>query len=113
VIGTGLAPGAGMRAIVSRSHMDPETERWPRRLPISELHAAGASLKFCLIACADADVYPRLAPTMEWDTAAGHAILCAAGGCVVALDGAPLRYGKTDEGFKNNGFVAWGRAPAH
>jgi 3'(2'), 5'-bisphosphate nucleotidase len=65
VIGTCLAPGGGMRSIVSRSHMDPETERWLRRLPISELHAAGSSLKFCLIACGDADVYPRLAPTME------------------------------------------------
>jgi 3'(2'), 5'-bisphosphate nucleotidase len=65
-----------------------------------------------LIARGDADVYPRLAPTMEWDTAAGHAIVSAAGGCVISLDGSPLRYGKKDAGFKNEGFVAWGRRPA-
>ena len=113
VIGTSPVPAAGMRAIGSRSHMDADTERWLRGLPVAELRSAGSSLKFCLIARGDADVYPRMAPTMEWDTAAGHAILIAAGGCVMALDGTPLRYGKTDGGFKNHGFVAWGRKPLH
>ena len=56
-------------------------------------------------------MYPRLAPTMEWDTAAGQAVLLAAGGCVVGIDGAPLRYGKASAGFRNDGFVAWGQAP--
>ena len=78
---------------------------------MAELQRAGSSLKFCLIARGDADVYPRIAPTMEWDTAAGHAILNAAGGCVLGLDGSPLRYGKKDAGFKNAGFIAWGRRP--
>jgi 3'(2'), 5'-bisphosphate nucleotidase len=113
IISTSPVPGRGMRAIGSRSHMDAETQRWLRRLPVTELRSAGSSLKFCLIAYGDADVYPRLAPTMEWDTAAGHAILSAAGGCVTTPDGAPLRYGKTEEGFKNHGFVAWGRKPVH
>jgi 3'(2'), 5'-bisphosphate nucleotidase len=88
-----------------------ETEQWLQQRPVVELQRAGSSLKFCLIARGDADVYPRLAPTMEWDTAAGHAILNAAGGCVLGLDGSPLRYGKKDAGFKNGGFVAWGCRP--
>jgi 3'(2'), 5'-bisphosphate nucleotidase len=91
--------------------MNAETEHWLRQRPVTELQRAGSALKFCLIARGDADVYPRLAPTMEWDTAAGHAILNAAGGCVVGLDGSPLRYGKSDAGFKNEGFIAWGRRP--
>ena len=111
IIASSPVPESGLRAIGSRSHMDLETERWLQRLPVAELQLAGSSLKFCLIARGDADVYPRLAPTMEWDTAAGHAILDAAGGCVVALDGSPLRYGKTAAGLKNHGFVAWGRQP--
>jgi|SRR5579862_9467774 len=105
-------PRSGMRAAASRSHLDPQTEQFLREQPVSELRPAGSSLKFCLIACGEADVYPRFGPTMEWDTAAGHAVLTAAGGCVLALDGSPLRYGKKDIGFKNNGFVAWGRRPS-
>jgi 3'(2'), 5'-bisphosphate nucleotidase len=111
VIATSPVPGAGLRAVASRSHMNAPTEQWLRQRPVAELQRAGSSLKFCLIARGDADVYPRLGPTMEWDTAAGHAILNAAGGCVVGLDGSPLRYGKKDAGFKNEGFVAWGRKP--
>jgi 3'(2'), 5'-bisphosphate nucleotidase len=99
------------RALASRSHLDPQTEHWLSERGIKELLQRGSSFKFCLIARGDADVYPRLAPTMEWDTAAGHAILEAAGGSVLALDGSPLRYGKKDAGFKNAGFIAWGRAP--
>jgi 3'(2'), 5'-bisphosphate nucleotidase len=104
-------PKAGLRAVASRSHLDPQTERFLRELQAGELRSAGSSLKFCLIACGEADVYPRFGPTMEWDTAAGHAILSAAGGCVLALDGTPLRYGKSDAGFRNDGFIAWGRRP--
>jgi 3'(2'), 5'-bisphosphate nucleotidase len=111
VIATRAAAGAGLHAVASRSHLNAETEQWLQQRPIVELQRAGSSLKFCLIARGDADVYPRLAPTMEWDTAAGHAILNAAGGCVLGLDGSPLRYGKKDAGFKNAGFVAWGCRP--
>jgi 3'(2'), 5'-bisphosphate nucleotidase len=67
---------------------------------------AGSSLKFGLLACGEADIYPRLGRTMEWDTAAGHAVLRAAGGAVCGLDGVPLRYGKP--GFENPHFVARG-----
>lgn len=70
--------------------------------------AAGSSLKFGLLACGEADLYPRLGRTMEWDTAAGHAVLRAAGGEVCTIDGAPLRYGKP--GFENPHFVARGAA---
>jgi 3'(2'), 5'-bisphosphate nucleotidase len=110
-IATSTVPGAGLRALASRSHLNAETELWLSQQPVAELQRAGSSLKFCLIARGDADVYPRLATTMEWDTAAGHAVLNAAGGCVLGLDGSPLRYGKKDAGFKNAGFIAWGRRP--
>ena len=110
-ITTSPVPGAGLRAVASRSHLNSETEQWLRQRPVAHLQRAGASLKFCLIARGDADVYPRVGPTMEWDTAAGHAILNAAGGCVLGLDGSPLRYGKKDAGFKNEGIIAWGRRP--
>jgi 3'(2'), 5'-bisphosphate nucleotidase len=110
-ITTSPVPGAGLRALASRSHLNPQTEQWLARQGVADLQRAGSSLKFCLIARGDADVYPRLATTMEWDTAAGHAILNAAGGCVLGLDGSPLRYGKKDAGFKNAGFIAWGRRP--
>jgi 3'(2'), 5'-bisphosphate nucleotidase len=68
----------------------------------------GSSLKFCLIAEGVADVYPRFGPTMEWDTAAGDAVLRAAGGMVVDEAGAPLRYGKTGGSYRNPAFIAWG-----
>jgi 3'(2'), 5'-bisphosphate nucleotidase len=108
---TSPVPDAGLRAVASRSHMNAATEAWLQQQPLARLQRAGSSLKFCLIARGDADVYPRVAPTMEWDTAGGHAILNAAGGCVIGLDGSPLRYGKSHAGFKNEGFVAWGRKP--
>lgn len=95
-------------AVASRSHADAETEAFLARLPIGERRAAGSSLKFCLVAEGVADVYPRFGPTMEWDTAAGDAVLRAAGGVVLDLSGAPLAYGKTAAGLRNGSFVAWG-----
>jgi 3'(2'), 5'-bisphosphate nucleotidase len=102
-------PADGLRAMASRSHLDPETEALLKRLRVGTWKSAGSSLKFCMIAQGDGDIYPRLAPTMEWDTAAGHAVLTAAGGCVIGRDGSPFHYGKA--GFRNDGFVAWGRQP--
>ena len=106
-IRTRSAPGA-LVALASRSHGDPRTEAFLEGLPIAERRSAGSSLKFCLIAEGLADVYPRFAPTMEWDTAAGDAVLRAAGGVVLAASGDPLAYGKIDNGLRNGGFVAWG-----
>jgi len=102
-------PADGLRAMASRSHLDPETEALLKRLQVGSWKSAGSSLKFCMIAQGDGDIYPRLAPTMEWDTAAGHAVLTAAGGCVNGRDGSPFHYGKA--GYRNDGFVAWGREP--
>ena len=95
-------------AFVSRSHADPKSESFLRRLPIGESRPAGSSFKFCLIAEGLGDVYPRFAPTMEWDTAAGDAVLRAAGGATLTRDGAPFAYGKFGAGLRNGAFVAWG-----
>jgi 3'(2'), 5'-bisphosphate nucleotidase len=84
------------------------TETWLAKLPVKARREVGSALKFCLLAEGDADVYPRFGPTMEWDTAAGHAVLQAAGGAVVMSDGSPLRYGKAGAGFTNPSFIAWG-----
>ena len=100
----------GLTALASRSHADPRTAAFLTRLGVQECISAGSSLKFCVIAEGRADVYPRFAPTMEWDTAAGDAVLRAAGGGVVALDGAPLKYGKLAQSLRNSGFVGWGDA---
>jgi 3'(2'), 5'-bisphosphate nucleotidase len=102
------APAHGLVAAVSRSHLDADSEAFLARLAISERIACGSALKLCRIAEGVADVYPRLAPTSEWDTAAGHAIVAAAGGVVTMPSGAPLRYGRARENFKIPGFVAWG-----
>jgi 3'(2'), 5'-bisphosphate nucleotidase len=93
-------------AVASKSHNTPETEAWLADAGVTDRVSIGSSLKFVLVASGDADVYPRPAPTMEWDTAAGDAILRAAGGRVFDLDGQPLLYGK--ERFFNPGFVATG-----
>ncbi|MFL1876857.1 3'(2'),5'-bisphosphate nucleotidase CysQ, partial [Hansschlegelia beijingensis] len=106
------APAEGLCAVASRSHADPQTEAYLSTLPVAHRRSAGSSLKFCLVAEGEADVYPRFGPTMEWDTAAGHAVLAAAGGSVTCPDGGPFRYGKADAGFRNGGFVAWGRRGA-
>ena len=96
-------------ALASRSHLNTETRDWLARFEVTEYKQAGSSLKFCVIAAGEADVYPRLGPTCEWDTAAGHAVLSAAGGRVTMLDGRPLPYGKKAERFLNPSFIAWGR----
>lgn len=98
----------GAVVMVSRSHRSPETEDWLAKVKVAETRDAGSSLKFCLLAAGEADLYPRLGRTMEWDTAAGQAVLVNAGGAVERLDdGSPLTYGKP--GFENPHFVARGR----
>ena len=106
------APGDQLSALASRSHADPATNRYLAALPIGERIAIGSSLKFGLLARGEADLYPRTGPTMEWDTAAGQAVLEAAGGLVFGPEGSPFRYGKA--GFLNGAFVATGgfAAPA-
>ena len=101
-------PARGLRVVASRSHLDPLTEEWLRSRDVGALLSAGSSLKFCLVAAGEADIYPRFGRTMEWDTAAGHAILAAAGGKVVCPDGRPLTYGKRSEAFANSAFIASG-----
>jgi 3'(2'), 5'-bisphosphate nucleotidase len=96
--------------LASRSHGDSQTEAFLSRLPIAERRSRGSSLKFCVIAEGLADVYPRFGPTMEWDTAAGDAVLRAAGGVVLDPSDASLVYGKTADGLRNGPFVAWGDA---
>lgn len=102
--------GRTLRVISSKSHMNDETRAWLQQLGPHELVQAGSSLKFCRIAEGSADLYPRLSPTCEWDTAAGQAVLEAAGGCVLQLDGTPVRYGKPD--VLNPHFVAASTPPA-
>ncbi len=99
----------GLTALVSLSHLDPETEKFLSGLNITEKSGAGSSVKFLEIARGNADVYPRFGPTMEWDTAAGQAVLEASGGIVTEANGEPLRYGKTGSGLRNPSFIAWGR----
>jgi 3'(2'), 5'-bisphosphate nucleotidase len=93
-------------AVTSRSHLDARTRAYVEAIPGCGAVASGSSLKFCVLAEGQADVYPRFSPTSEWDTAAGHAILRAAGGEVFAPDGRPLAYGKP--GCRNGGFLALG-----
>lgn len=100
------APGAaGLRVVASKSHRDQATDDYIARFPVAEFKSAGSSLKFCLLAAGEADFYPRLGRTMEWDTAAGHAVLLAAGGEVLCFDDlTPLAYGKP--GYENPFFLA-------
>lgn len=97
---------AELGAVVSRSHMDEKTAEFLRNNNISDEISSGSSLKFCKIAAGAADIYPRFGPTMEWDTAAGHGVVCAAGGIVVDGSGQPFRYGKDEAGYLNGDFVA-------
>ena len=99
----------GLTVVASRSHKSPETEAYLANLEVADHISAGSSLKFCLLAAGKADLYPRLGRTMEWDTAAGHAILQSAGGMVTDLEGQPLIYGKLDRGLDNPHFIAMAR----
>lgn len=105
-------PEHGLSAVGSRSHGGDETQAYLKNFTIHDFVAAGSSLKLCLLAEGKADIYPRMGRTMEWDIAAGDAILRAAGGRVETLDGQPLRYGKrnqsSDSDFANPHFVAFG-----
>lgn len=102
------APAEGITVIASKRHGDPERlEDFLRGKKVASMSNRSSSLKFCAIAAGDADLYPRLGPTCEWDTAAGDAILRAAGGHVTTLDGKPLPYGKADKRFLNPEFVAF------
>ncbi|MGI9389471.1 MAG: 3'(2'),5'-bisphosphate nucleotidase CysQ [Boseongicola sp.] len=95
-----------LRVVASKSHRDQATDDYIGQYKVSDSVSAGSSLKFCLVAAGEADFYPRLGPTMEWDTAAGHAVLRAAGGQVVAREGLePLSYGRP--GFRNPHFLAF------
>jgi len=118
---SGYAPGARtngdthapaerpLRVAMSRSHPSPELAAWLAPWGAIEARDVGSSLKFCLVAEGAVDVYPRLGPTCIWDTAAGHALVVAAGGRVCQLDGAPLRYA-TPAQTLNSFFVVWGGA---
>ena len=99
-------PAQGAIAVASRSHADAKTEAFLDKEGVAERISSGSSIKFCLLAEGRADLYPRFGPTMEWDTAAGHAVLLAAGGHVTTPDGAPFLYRKP--GFRNPGFIATG-----
>ena len=107
-----MPPAKGWVAATSRSHPDPETDEFLKRFPIARTIVAGSSLKFCLVAAGEADIYARAGRTMEWDTAAGDAVLRAAGGRVETLNGQPLQYGKRfdsgDGAYANPHFVAFG-----
>ncbi len=105
---TRKVPAQGMTALVSKSHLDAQTEAFVARLGVAERLSVGSSLKFCALAEGRADVYPRFGPTMEWDTAAGDAILRAAGGIVLDPSGAPFLYNKVAKKYLNGPFVAWG-----
>lgn len=107
-IRTRSSPRSGLVAAVSRSHLDPQTQAYLARLPVSERRVCGSAVKFCQVAEGSADVYARLSPTCEWDVAAGHAVLAAAGGMVNTPEGAPMSYGRTAANFRVPAFIAWG-----
>lgn len=106
------APSGPVLVVASRSHRTPATDAYIRKFDVADLVSAGSSLKFCLVAAGEADLYPRMGTTMQWDTAAGDAIVRAAGGKVVTMEGAPLPYGPGDRtgvaAFRNPWFVVAG-----
>ena len=111
-IRTRRIPASGIVAAVSRSHFDPATDAFLARLgtrfgDVTRL-ASGSAIKLCRVAEGAADIYPRLAPTHQWDVAAGHAILAAAGGTVTTPDRSPLSYRPDSAGLRVPGFIAWG-----
>jgi 3'(2'), 5'-bisphosphate nucleotidase len=101
------APASGLTVVGSRSHGDAAAmDAFLAGRRVAAFRAAGSSLKLCLVAAGEADLYPRLGTTMEWDIAAGHAVLAAAGGRVETVDGKPFTYGKLD--YRNPHFAAYG-----
>ena len=96
----------GVVAVASASHRDEATDNWLAEYNIKNTISVGSSLKFCLIAAGEADVYPRFGPTMEWDTGAGDAVLRAAGGKTTLPNSKEFIYGKPE--YRNGAFVAWG-----
>jgi len=103
------APGPdGLVIVASRSHRNPELEAYIGTMTVKQSVSRGSALKFCLVARGEADLYPRTGPTMEWDTAAGHAVLLAAGGSMTKFDGTPFDYAKPE--FRNGHFIARGAA---
>ena len=99
---------SALRVVASKSHRDQATDDYIAKYQVSDIKSAGSSLKFCLIATGEADLYPRAGRTMEWDTAAGHAVLNGAGGAVVQFDDlSPLTYGKL--GYENPYFIAYAK----
>lgn len=99
-------PEKGVVVAASSNHRSPADDAFLAKLDVKKEISIGSSLKFCLVATGRADIYPRFGPTMEWDTAAGHAVLRYAGGRVTHVDGAEFLYGKP--GFRNTDFIAWG-----
>ena len=100
------ADNSALLVVASKSHRDQATDDYISKYAVQDMKSAGSSLKFCLVATGEADLYPRLGRTMEWDTAAGHAVLNGAGGAVVRFDDlTPLSYGKSD--FANPFFIAY------
>jgi 3'(2'), 5'-bisphosphate nucleotidase len=100
-------PDGGAIATVSRSHLDGTTDAYLTQLAVERI-SCGSAIKFCRIAEGSADIYPRFGPTSEWDIAAGHAIVVAAGGAMTAADHQTLRYGALNNNFRVPGFIAWG-----
>jgi 3'(2'), 5'-bisphosphate nucleotidase len=107
-IHTRQCPGDELLIMVSRSHLEERTKAYIARFPHAKLVQCGSSVKFCRLAEGAADLYARLAPTHDWDIAAGHAILAAAGGSVTAPDGSPVVYGSAD--LLIPAFLAWGQS---
>ena len=104
-IKTAFSDNTALKVVASKSHRDKKTDEYISKYRCKDLVSAGSSLKFCLIAAGEADLYPRFGPTMEWDTAAGHAVLSAAGGSVLQVkDKQPLKYGKPH--YRNPFFIA-------
>jgi len=104
-IGVSDPDNAALLVVASKSHRDQATDDYIGKYQVADMKAAGSSMKFCLVATGEADFYPRLGRTMEWDTAAGHAVLGGAGGKVVRFDDhTPLTYGKPI--FENPFFIA-------
>ncbi len=106
VMAVAKSDNAALMVVASKSHRDVATDAYIAKYAVKDMKSAGSSLKFCLVATGEADLYPRLGRTMEWDTAAGDAVLRGAGGKVVRFDDhTPLAYGK--KGWDNPFFIAY------